>query len=43
MMYTIRDKDGKEILVTYSEDQAYDRVDFEKGDTIDEQEELEGS
>jgi hypothetical protein len=36
MKYIIRDKEGKEILVTYSENQAYERVDFSVGDTIEE-------
>lgn len=39
MKYIVRDKDNKELLVTYSEDDAYKRVNFDLGDTVDEQEE----
>ena len=41
LKYTVKDLKGKVILVSYSEDQAYSKVDFSKGDTIEEVPEYE--
>ena len=41
LKYTVRDLEGKVLLVSYSEDQAYTVVDFSKGETIEEVPEYE--
>lgn len=41
LKYVVRDLEGKILLVSYSEDQAYTVVDFSKGDTIEEVPEYE--
>lgn len=41
MVYIIRDKDGNEVFLTYSENQAYEYVNFDNGETLEERSEID--